>query len=149
MQTRLKLDLARLALGAAARQIISAAKAEAVVVARDVEQTSRDRAPELTGELEASHKTQIATDTTDRLTVTVSAGPAINPATGEDYSIPMHEGLPPTGRPYNLGPVSSAKNTGLPHQGEGVGWKFLERALQDRGPALARRIAAAIRRITP
>jgi len=33
MQTRLKLDLARLALDAAARQIISAAKAEAVIVA--------------------------------------------------------------------------------------------------------------------
>lgn len=107
MQTQLKLDL-----DAAARQIITAAKAEAVLVARDAEEASRNRALELTGELLNRHRSQIATNTADRLTVAVSAGPAINPVTGEDYSIPMHDGLLLTSRPDNLDPVSSAKIAG-------------------------------------
>ena len=55
MEARLKLDLARLALDAAARTVINAAKTEAVAVARDVEQASRDWAWELMGELVESH----------------------------------------------------------------------------------------------
>ncbi|AWK87656.1 hypothetical protein [Azospirillum thermophilum] len=141
----MKLDLSRLNLDAAARTIINAARAETVAVARDVEQGSRERAPELTSDLVNSHKTQIVASSASGITVAVSVGPVYSDS-GDDYSLRMHEGLPGV---YNLGPVSRQKNTGIPHHGTGVGLKFLERALLDSGTALARRIAAAIRRNVP
>ena len=76
----MKLDLSRLNLDAAARTIINAAKAETVAVTRDVEQGSRERAPELTSDLVNSHKTQIVINSASGITVA-----AIGPGTGFIY----------------------------------------------------------------
>lgn len=56
---------------------------------------------------------------------------------GFDYSVPMHEGV------YNLGPLSSIKQAA---QGEQVGPKYLERALQQLQEKITQDMQNAVRR---
>lgn len=57
---------------------------------------------------------------------------------GYDYSIRMHEDSS-----YKLGPLSEAKQAAL---GNTVGYKFLERALQENQEKVQRAVEAAIKR---
>lgn len=104
-------------------------------VAEGVVEGARMRAPEKDGSLAASVMlSPVAAPSIfsrSSYDIVVSAGPTYN--NGREYSVLMHEGVPNVmNPPYLLGPVSEEKNQGKsPHQGEGVGYKFLERAFQD------------------
>jgi hypothetical protein len=90
----------------------------------EIMEGSKARAPFDTGALEESHR-EVVEDEADRIRTYVMVGPVYH---GDfDYSEAMHEGIV-EGYPYSLGPGSLAKNSGTPHYGDGVGWKFLQRA---------------------
>ena len=94
---------------------------------------SQFRAPEETGHLVDSHRMSIQKSGRYIISIWVSVGPVYDEK-GEEYSLPMHEGFAnlknPDDFPYKLGHDSEAKNTGVDHFGEGVGYKFLERSFR-------------------
>lgn len=111
-------------------------------LANEIEQGSRDRAPEKTGALVDSHKVS-EEEGMNGTTFTISVGPVYDG--GREYSTLMHEGLH-GGMVYNLGPKSQAKNTGTPHRGTGVGWKYLERSFNSAYRRALRRLALAAKK---
>jgi hypothetical protein len=121
-------------------------------LARQVMEGSIARAPKLSGDLEESHHiTTTGTFMTGTYRVQVNVGPVYG-ADGTDYSLLMHEGII-AGVPYHLGPVSEAKNHGVPHVGDGVGMKFLERSFnavyRESLRDIARRVKDALENVAP
>jgi hypothetical protein len=97
---------------------------ETVALNDEILEGSKARAPFDTGALENSHEAVVENEP-DRIRAYVTVGPVYH--NGFDYAVAMHEGIV-EGYPYNLGKGSLEKNTGTPHYGTGVGWKFLQRA---------------------
>lgn len=90
-------------------------------LAEDVQRGAQARAPEKSGALVDAIKvrTQVSGG---KFSAVVWVDQGMVP-----YAVQMHEGMP-IGIPYSLGPRSEAKNTGVPHAAQGVGWKFLYRS---------------------
>jgi len=130
-----------------AGRVEAAAEAEILAAGKDIEAKSRELVPELTTALRESHRTDTERQGR-RFRVNIQAGPTFG-EDGRDYSLRIHEGFgnperPPAG--YFLGPISSEKNGNrTPHVGDGVGWKFMERAFDFHSKMIVNRIAAKIR----
>lgn len=114
--------------------------------AEEIKRRSQARAPLLTGDLENAHHVVVK----DRRIGPIVSGSAeiiVDPCYNDDglnYAIVMHEGI------YNLGKISRDKNNGkAPHIGDGVGRKFLERALeeQNQGNSIIRKMADNVTRV--
>lgn len=95
--------------------------------AEEVMAESIKRTPKDTGGIEQAHRCYVDTFGQFHKAGVVIVEQCISES-GIDYALLMHEGL--AGKQYVLGPGSVAKNTGTPHYGQGVGWKFLERAFE-------------------
>lgn len=110
-------------------------------LALDVAQGAIDRAPRLTGSLEQAVDIE-TTDTGKRHTAEVFIDLEVAP-----HAVYMHEGIeggePPAG--YELGEISQSKNTGTPHVGRGVGFKFLERSFEQNYRAGLKRVNDALK----
>lgn len=133
-------------------------------LADEIADGARERVPEKTGALADSIRVVENPRSVRTYEVAVQAGPVMNAQGAADYAVIMHEGLGlsdgesflPYGKEtrsaggdgrYTLGPLSAAKNAGrTPHEGTGVGWKFLERAFESVYRKALRRINDRIKR---
>lgn len=105
-----------------ARQQVTPIIKEATKKAAELIATeAQANAPELTGLLESSIEVKEVSSAPDVNTYMVNFW-AVNPKTGEEYGVLMHESF------YNLGAQSLKKQA---ENGHIVGRKFLERALAD------------------
>lgn len=117
--------------------------------AEKVAKLARDYAPVDTGDLEDAIEAQENRNRTalGRFgATTIDVGVNVSKLNleehgGYDYSVQMHED--PN---YNLGPLSEAKQSAT---GKQIGYKYLERALEDLKPEIQRDMAEAIRRSVP
>jgi hypothetical protein len=125
----------------ASRVVRESSQDEIADLSSEIMAGSLMRAPEKTGALVDSHEIVPKSDGNGQV---VAVGPAINPDTGEEYALLMHEGI--GGERYKLGPISRAKSQGAPHFGRGVGIKFLTRSFRAVSRNAIKRIADGVKR---
>ncbi len=96
--------------------------------AADIQKGAIARAPVDDGDLESAIKLTTSGVGTPEVEAVIYVDTGAAP-----HAYRLHENvLNPSAQPWKLGPKSEAKNGGkAPHAGEGVGWKYLERSLDD------------------
>ena len=110
-------------------------------ISAEIKEASQDRAPEKSGNLVDAHYYRKTVDDGGRVVYEVGVNEAEAP-----YALRMHEGI--DGGPYNLGKKSKDKNAGMtPHVGEGVGWKYLERAFNAKYRAALKKLEQALGKV--